>query len=116
MWPACRLTSKSPPEWDLCLASIVLPPAQERIKKLMERGFHKPGDVENAWDITSANSSLSLLRERRTPMSHHASGPNFGFPRGDARLDMTDLYAFTKPGDTVHWHDKITQFGNGPRV
>jgi len=32
-------------------------------------------------------------------MSHHGSGPNFGFPRGDARLDMTDLYAFTKPGD-----------------
>src|SRR5437867_11896273 len=32
-------------------------------------------------------------------MSHHASGPNFGFPRGDARLDMTDLFAFTKPGD-----------------
>src|SRR6266550_8915312 len=33
-------------------------------------------------------------------MSHHASGPNFGFPRGDARLDMTDLYAFPKPGDS----------------
>jgi hypothetical protein len=32
-------------------------------------------------------------------MSHHASGPNFGFPRGDARLDMTDLYAFIKPRD-----------------
>src|SRR5437016_10764154 len=32
-------------------------------------------------------------------MSHHASGPEFGFPRGDARLDMTDLYAFPKPGD-----------------
>jgi uncharacterized protein DUF4331 len=32
-------------------------------------------------------------------MSHHASGPNFGSPRGDARLDMTDLYAFPKPGD-----------------
>jgi len=32
-------------------------------------------------------------------MSHHASGPNFGFPRGDARLDMTDLYAFPRPGD-----------------
>jgi hypothetical protein len=31
-------------------------------------------------------------------MSHHASGPNFGFPLGDARLDMTDLYAFPKPG------------------
>jgi len=34
-------------------------------------------------------------------MSHHASGPDFGFPRGDARLDMTDLYAFPKPGDPV---------------
>jgi hypothetical protein len=33
-------------------------------------------------------------------MSHHASGPDFGFPRGDARLDMTDVYAFPKPGDT----------------
>src|SRR5437667_979535 len=32
-------------------------------------------------------------------MSHHASAPNFGFPRGDARLDMTDLYAFIKPDD-----------------
>jgi hypothetical protein len=32
-------------------------------------------------------------------MSHHASGPDVGFPRGDARLDMTDLYAFPKPGD-----------------
>src|SRR5262249_14304290 len=31
--------------------------------------------------------------------AHHASGPNFGFPRGDARLDMTDLYAFPRPGD-----------------
>ena len=34
-------------------------------------------------------------------MSHHASGPNFGFPRGNAQLDMTDLYVFTKPGDTT---------------
>ena len=32
-------------------------------------------------------------------MSHHASGPNFAFPRGDARLDLTDLYAFPKPAD-----------------
>jgi hypothetical protein len=32
-------------------------------------------------------------------MSHHYSGPNWGFPRGDARLDLTDLYAFPKPGD-----------------
>jgi Domain of unknown function (DUF4331) len=32
-------------------------------------------------------------------MSHHYSGPNFVFPRGDARLDYTDLYAFPTPGD-----------------
>src|SRR5260370_3201364 len=32
-------------------------------------------------------------------MSHHYSGPNFVFPRGDARLDYTDLFAFPKPGD-----------------
>ena len=32
-------------------------------------------------------------------MSHHYSGPHFGFPNGDARLDLTDLYAFPKPGD-----------------
>ncbi len=35
------------PEWDACLASIMRPAAQERIKSLMERGFHKPGDAED---------------------------------------------------------------------
>ena len=35
------------PEWDVCIASIMRPAAQERIKKLLTRGFHKPGDVEN---------------------------------------------------------------------
>src|ERR1700694_241358 len=35
------------PEWDACLASIARPAAQERIKKLMEQGFHRPGDVED---------------------------------------------------------------------
>ena len=34
------------PEWDLCLASMARPAAQERIRKLMEQGFHKAGDVE----------------------------------------------------------------------
>jgi Domain of unknown function (DUF4331) len=33
-------------------------------------------------------------------MSHHYSGPDFGFPLGDARLDLCDLFAFPKPGDT----------------
>lgn len=32
-------------------------------------------------------------------MSHHYSGPDYGFPHGDARLDITDLFAFPKPGD-----------------
>jgi len=32
-------------------------------------------------------------------MSHHYSGPDFGFPHGDARLDLTDLYAFPKPSE-----------------
>ena len=33
--------------WDVCLASLGRPASQARIKALMERGFHKPGDVEN---------------------------------------------------------------------
>ena len=35
------------PEWDVCLASIMRPAAQERINNLNEKGLHKPGDVEN---------------------------------------------------------------------
>ena len=34
-------------EWDVCLASIARPAAQERLRMLMERGLHRPGDVEN---------------------------------------------------------------------
>src|SRR6185312_436655 len=33
--------------WDACIASLGRPAAQEGIKALIERGFHKPGDVEN---------------------------------------------------------------------
>jgi enoyl-CoA hydratase/carnithine racemase len=33
--------------WDACIASLGRPAAQNAIKALMERGFHKPGDVEN---------------------------------------------------------------------
>jgi enoyl-CoA hydratase/carnithine racemase len=35
------------PEWDACFASIQRPAAQKRIGALLERGLHKPGDVEN---------------------------------------------------------------------
>lgn len=33
--------------WDACLASMVRPATQERIKELIGRGFSKPGDAEN---------------------------------------------------------------------
>ena len=49
-----RLVNTSlPPEvelsagWDACMAAIVRPAAQNKIKALMDRGFHEPGDVEN---------------------------------------------------------------------
>jgi hypothetical protein len=31
-------------------------------------------------------------------MSRHYSGPDYGFPHGDACLDLTDLYAFPSLG------------------
>src|SRR5260221_8173351 len=47
-----------------------------------------------------AERTAALQRKEDYSMSHHYSGPDFGFPQGDARLDFTDLYAFPKPGDT----------------
>src|SRR5580692_6810580 len=38
--------SEIAPEWDAFLASVKRPAAQERISKLMQQGFHNPGDVE----------------------------------------------------------------------
>jgi enoyl-CoA hydratase/carnithine racemase len=35
------------PEWEAFLAALERPAARNRIRALMERGFHKPGDVEN---------------------------------------------------------------------
>jgi enoyl-CoA hydratase/carnithine racemase len=35
------------PEWDAFIASLGRPASQRRIKALMERGFHRAGDVEN---------------------------------------------------------------------
>jgi enoyl-CoA hydratase/carnithine racemase len=34
------------PEWDAFLASVKRPAVRERMSKLMQQGFHKPGDVE----------------------------------------------------------------------
>lgn len=53
-------------------------------------------------------------------MSHHYSGPNVTFPRGDARLDFTDLYAFPKPGDAgksiliMNFHPSVGIVPPGP--
>ncbi len=38
--------SEIAPEWDAFINSLGRPAAQERIKKLMAQGFHRPGDVE----------------------------------------------------------------------
>jgi enoyl-CoA hydratase/carnithine racemase len=35
------------PEWDAFIAALGRPASQKRIKALMERGFHRAGDVEN---------------------------------------------------------------------
>jgi enoyl-CoA hydratase/carnithine racemase len=35
------------PEWDAFMASVNRPASQNRIKALVELGFHKPGDVES---------------------------------------------------------------------
>ena len=39
--------SEISPEWGVFIDSLGRPAAQERIKKLMALGFHRPGDVEN---------------------------------------------------------------------
>jgi enoyl-CoA hydratase/carnithine racemase len=33
--------------WDACMNSIARPATQQRMKKLFDQGFHKPGDAEN---------------------------------------------------------------------
>jgi enoyl-CoA hydratase/carnithine racemase len=35
------------PEWDAFMASLRRPASQNRLKTLMEQGFHQAGDVEN---------------------------------------------------------------------
>ena len=35
------------PEWDAFIASVQRPASQNRIKTLLGRGFHRPGDVES---------------------------------------------------------------------
>ena len=51
-------------------------------------------------------------------MSHHYSGPDWAFPRGDARLDLADLYAFPKPHDaskSIFVMNVHPSYGENPR-
>ena len=54
--------------WDACIASIVRPAAQDRLKALFEQGFHKPGDAED--HLGSYLGRLGRGAERR---NHPAS-------------------------------------------
>jgi enoyl-CoA hydratase/carnithine racemase len=49
--------------WDACIASIVRPAAQDRLKVLFEQGFHKPGDAED--QLGSYLGRLGRGAERR---------------------------------------------------
>jgi enoyl-CoA hydratase/carnithine racemase len=44
--------------WDACIASLWRSAAQDGIKALMARGFHKPGDVENRRILPGPNRAL----------------------------------------------------------
>jgi hypothetical protein len=53
------------------------------------------------WAQSRVHQRLALEeKEGDVAMSHHYTGPDFSFPRGDARVDLTDLYVFPKPGDS----------------
>ncbi len=51
-------------------------------------------------------------------MSHHYSGPDFAFPNGDPHLNVTDIFAFPKPGDaskTILIMNSHPSFGVNPQ-
>src|SRR5262249_34966253 len=70
------------------------------------------------WTTLARGAIVS--NDRGVSMSHHYSGPDFGFPHGDARLDLTDLYAFLKPGDAgksiliINVHPSASENPPGP--
>lgn len=53
------------PEWDACIASIQRPAAQKRIGTLLERGLHRPGNVESRLGFHLGQLGISVrLAER----------------------------------------------------
>ena len=56
--------------------------------------------ILSSWTVAGPTAQAIPAQEEPS-MSHHYSGPDLGFPHGDARLDITDLFAFPKPGDST---------------
>ena len=56
------------PEWDAFIASLERPATQKRIEALMQRGFHRAGDVENRLGFPRWSTW-------RLNMIHHRIGP-----------------------------------------
>src|SRR4029077_21081448 len=55
------------PEWNACIASIQRSARQRRIKTLLERGLHKPGDVENRLGYHVGQLCTYVFSARRRP-------------------------------------------------
>jgi hypothetical protein len=49
--------------WDACMTSITRPASQERIKALLERGFHKPGGRRRSSGISHRATRALSTRE-----------------------------------------------------
>jgi len=71
------------PEWDVCLASIARPAAQQRIAKLMELGFHRPGDVEDRLGtLRRRTRAVDTPQEREYRCHTMHPVPTLGFHAG----------------------------------
>jgi hypothetical protein len=53
--PSLAPDAEIAPEWEALMASVGRPASQQRITRLMEQGFHKPGDAENRLDTVLGN-------------------------------------------------------------
>jgi len=53
--------------WDACIASIVRPAAQDRLRALFEQGFHKPGDAEDHLGSYLGRLGRGAERRNRSP-------------------------------------------------
>jgi hypothetical protein len=80
------------PEWHVYIASIMRPAAQERIKKLLDQGFHQPGDVEQRFGFTSGNSGVRRLKERSI--------------QSESKRRVKNVQRKQKPSAFVNWHSE----------